>query len=568
MRACAHLHRAAAMVVALVGAYPTPARADAAPAWFADRPVAWYEHDRADLPRAPKANHLQELQATLLWRDTVAGEADRILSLDMNKPARDVNALDEVPCSTWFCPRNHLRPLSPAEAAAVPAETAPRLPLRIVKGKDEGTATGFQVKDANGRKFMLKLDPKGHPGLTTAAEIVGSRIFRDAGYNVPDSMVVDLRPEDLTVDPEATFMLYRVQRRPLTQSRVDRMLAGTARLPDGRLRAVLVPWIQGQIVGGFDMIGRRDDDLNDRIPHQDRRSLRASWVLFAWIGEMDPGSINSIDTYVAEGDRHLLRHYFLDFGSALGSGTAWAKGPHQTGEYYLEVGRTMKALLTLGFYRRPFQDQRDVWWQQTLAHPNVGWFQGEDFDPDTFRTNRRVPAHMRQTARDRYWGAKVVTSFSDEQIAAIVGATWLSAQDQAYVRAALRARRDIIGRRYLAAVAAVENPVVSADGASVCFDDLVIARGLARPEDASYDVRVEDGLGTTLTRPEAVRAGAEACVPLGGSAGATGYRIVRVATRWSTGPESPASVSRASRIHLRWRATEGRFVVVGLERDE
>jgi len=27
-------------------------------------------------------------------------------------------------------------------------------------------------------------------------------------------------------------------------------------------------------------------------------------------------------------------------------------------------------------------------------------------------------------------------------------------------------------------------------------------------------------------------------------------------------------VSKAARIHLRWRAAEGRFVVVGLERDE
>jgi hypothetical protein len=568
MRSRASLCRGAALLAGLVGANGARASAGEPLSWFADRPVAWYEHDRADVPRVPKANHLHELQATLLWRDTVAGEADRILSLDHDRPALDVNALDEVPCSTWFCPRNHLRPLSPEEAAAAPADARPRLPLRIVKGKDEGTATGFQVKDATGRKFMLKLDPVGHPGLTTAAEIVGSRVFRDAGYNVPDSVELDLRPEDLTVDPEATFMLYRVQRRPLTQSRVDRMLAGTARLPDGRLRAVLVPWIEGKIVGGFDMIGRRDDDLNDRIPHEDRRSLRASWVLFAWIGQMDPGSINSIDTYVAEGQRHLLRHYFFDFGSALGSGTAWAKGVHQTGEYYIEVGRTMMALFSLGFYRRPFQDQKDEWRAETLAHPNVGWFQGEDFDPDTFRTNRRVPAHMRQTARDRYWGAKVVTSFSDAQIAAIVGETGLSERDQAYVAAALSARRDVIGRRYLAAVAAVENPVVSRDGASVCFDDLVLARGLARPEDARYDVSVEDGRGATLARPELTRAGAETCVPLKAAPGATGYRVIRVVTRWSAGPDTAPNVSRASRIHLRWRATEGRFVVVGLERDE
>ena len=84
---------------------------------------------------------------------------------------------------------------------------------------------------------------------------------------------------------------------------------------------------------------------------------------------------------------------------------------------------------------------------------------------------------MRLTARDAYWGAKLVTAFSDAQLAAVVASARLPARDAAYVERALRVRRDIIGRRYLRAVAAVENPTLSPDGDQVCFDDLAIDRG-------------------------------------------------------------------------------------------
>ena len=61
-------------------------------------------------PRAPEPTHLQDLDTTLLMRDSLANEVDRVLSLEGGRPALDVNALDEVPCSTWFCARNHLAP--------------------------------------------------------------------------------------------------------------------------------------------------------------------------------------------------------------------------------------------------------------------------------------------------------------------------------------------------------------------------------------------------------------------------------------------------------------------------
>src|SRR6516162_4064157 len=58
--------------------------------WFPDRPVAWDEHDRRDLPAPPEANHLQDLETTLTIRDGVANEIDRVLALEGRRPALDV----------------------------------------------------------------------------------------------------------------------------------------------------------------------------------------------------------------------------------------------------------------------------------------------------------------------------------------------------------------------------------------------------------------------------------------------------------------------------------------------
>jgi hypothetical protein len=539
--------------------------------WFADRPVAWNEHDDANIAKLPEVNHLQDEAVTVTIRDSLANEADRLLAAEGGLPAQDVNAADEVPCSTWFCARNHLHPMALDEIAAGPPAAPPALPLKIVKGKDEGAATGFQVVDAKGKKFMLKLDPRGHLGLATAAEMIGERIFHAAGYNVPGASLVELAPSDLQLAPTATFKLFGVEKRPLTAARVEAQLAGAARLPDGRLRGVAVPWLGGQILGSYDTTGVRAGDPNDRIPHEHRRSLRASWVLFAWLSVLDPGPINTLDSVVEESGRHFVRHYMFDFTCAFGSATSYVQGPQQDGEYLIEIGRTLRALFSFGFYQRPFQaaDARLEYRNLSERYPSIGYFPAETFDPDSYRPNRRVPPHMRMTARDAYWGAKIVTSFSDGQLHAIVAAARLPEPDAAYVEHALCVRRDIIGRRFLRAVAAVESPAVAADGGEVCFEDLAVDRGYVGALGASYLVDVADGDGRPLASFEQPVSGPHACVGIGDAEPGIGYRVVRVRERLPEAEGDRATaVGKATSIHLRWRDRENRFVVVGWERDE
>jgi len=548
------------------------AAAAAAPErWFSDRPVAWEEHDDLDVAAPPKPNHLQVLEAALTIRDSVVTEADRILSFEGATAAEDVNAFDEIPCSTWYCARHHLRPMTRAELVAGPPVDQPRPPLTVMKGKDLGSASGFQVRDARGHRYMLKFDIAGHLGLANAGEMIGSRIFHAAGYNVPGAVALDLRPSDLKVDPGATALIFRVQKRPITDARLRETLARAARLGNGLVRAVAVRWIDGKILGGFDMLGRRADDPNDRIRHEQRRSLRASWVLYAWLSVLDPSSINTIDSYVEEDGRHFVRHYFFDFGCAFGSATDYVEGVQQDGEYLVEVGRTLASLFTLGLYRRPFQDDdhRQEWTRLMTEHPALGAFPAQSFDPDTFRTNRKVPAFMRLTARDAYWGAKLVTAFTDDQIAALVATARLPQDDAEYLERALRVRRDIIGRRYLRAVTAVEQPELSDDGASLCFEDRAIASHYASPVEIHYRGHITDGLGNQLASFEHDPTSSRSCVPIGMAGPATGYRVVALTARVAGGAGRPGDPNaRTTRVHLRWRPASGQFAVVGLERDE
>jgi len=534
---------------------------------FPDRPVAWHEHDDADVARPPVATELEELDITMLLRDSVAGEVDYYLTLEGTRPARDINALDEVPCSTWFCPRNHLQPMTVADVAVGAPGAPPRLPLRIVKGKVRGAAFGFEAVDADGRKFMVKPDPEGHPGMASSAEIVGARIFHAAGYNVPSSFVLDLDPNtDIELDPKATFKLYDVERRPLTMRQIRAGLAHGARTADGRVRVVAISWVPGRVLGAFDLVGQRPDDPNDRIPHQHRRSLRASLLLVAWLAIHDAGFTNTLDSYVDDGGRHFVRHHFIDFGAGLGSATNKVKGLYNGQERYVEVGRTLAAWASLGLYRRPYQDQRDSWQQMTATHPAVGWYPAETFDPDQFRTGRKVPAHRRMTDRDAYWGAKLVTSFTDAQLAAIVGEARLPDSEAAYLTYALRARRDIIGRRYMRAATAIEAPRVAGDGrrrqVDVCFDDLAVARGYVDARELRYAVTIRDDAGRAIGTGDvaATASRASACVALD-AAGAQAYRIVEVTSELR---DDSGGVHRAkpARIHVAGAR------VVGLERDD
>ncbi len=528
---------------------------------FPDRPVAWHEHDDGDAPVKPAFNGRWAVDdLTQVMRDQLTREVDRRLALETPSPAQDVNALDEVPCSTWFCPRNHLRPLSIATiAAGPPGYAAPVPPFRVVKGKPAGFAPGFIVEDKRGNRFLLKFDPIGHPGMTTGAETIGPIFMWAAGYNVPRAFIADITEKDLTLDAKATYLVDGVEERSFTWQDIRRMLAKANRSREGKLRVCLSAWIRGDIVGQFDLAGTRRDDPNDRIPHEHRRSLRAVQLVFAWLNNYDIKPAQTIDTWIEDGGRHYVEHYWIDWGTGFGSNTFGPKHPQHGAERAFDPAAWVGALFTLGLAgERSFQGKRERWERAVAAHPSIGWLQTHDWRPGKWRTRRVLPAFARMTDRDAYWGAKVVTSFTDEQIAAIVAHGGFPPGEAAYLSEALAIRRDRIGREYLTRVTAVERPGLGPRG--LCFEDLAVARGTLDRAHVGYRVRVRDDRGALLLDLELPSPGAQVCVPIG--RGARPYRVATITTLVKGEAIKPAHV------HLSWRAAERRFVVVGMDRDE
>ena len=508
------------------------------------------------MPRPPKRSDLGSRRVAIGMFDLFIREVDRALSIEWRRPADDVNAFDEVPCSTWFCPRNHLEARLTPEAVAVgpPEATPPELPLAIRAGNEAAAEFGFDVIDADGRDYRLKFDPPGHAGLATGAEAVAQRLFWAAGYNTPGAFVVDLGAGDLVIAAGATILHHGYEKRRFTPAELRGTLAKVARTRDGRVRAVAVATPKGIEAGAFDFKGRREDDPNDRIPHQHRRSLRANRILAAWTGAAAMSAADTQDVWVAHGGRHFVRHYFRDFSATFGASWIDLKGPWQGDERIFDFSRQVKALLLLGIYQRGWQGKRDDWEAALRDAPALGWFAGESWRAGGFRTAWPLPAYVRMTDRDGYWGAKVVTAFTDEQIRAAVSAGRFAAADAALLERVLRARRDAIGRHWLRRVTAVEQAALSRDGASLCFLDLAIDRGAVAAR------RVRYTLVAAGRRRWFQAQGPRSCLPLPSLRGE--YEVVTIVSRVD------GLLARAVHVHLAWRPAQRRFAVVGLDRDE
>jgi hypothetical protein len=143
------------------------------------------------------------------------------------------------------------------------------------------------------------------------------------------------------------------------------------------------------------------------------------------------------------------------------------------------------------------------------------------------------------TDRDAYWGAKIVTSFTDAQIAAAVHAGHYSPVSEKLLARILELRRDAVGRVWLTRSTALESPELGQN--ELCFSDLALARGYARS--ASYDWQILDVNGKPLT---SVGDASRACVPV--TVGLAPYQIVKVTATYDGKKAKPAYVHITDRI--------------------
>jgi len=413
-----------------------------------------------------------------------------------------VNALDEVPNSSWFTNRIGIYPLAPDAVALGPEGSSDRAssggpgappagapgPSReaawtVIRAKTQGVTPGFDVRDARGRVYLIKFDPPGELGTTSPAAVITGRILHAIGYNVPDDAVVTFAREDLRLAPEATIRDADGAKRPMTDSDLESILARVDRLPDGRWLAIASRFLDGKPVGPFSYKGRRKDDPNDHVRHEDRRELRALRMFCAWLDHWDMKEQNSLDMYVAEGGRHFVRHHLIDFASTLGAAAGGGAQPRFGYEHTLDFPPIGGRLLALGLHEDGWRRIR-----RPDGLPEVGYFESREFQPMEWKPLQPNVAFADLNRRDGYWAAKIVSAFTDEHLrAAVSTGGYRNPAAAAYVTRTLAERRDKIARYWFDRMPPLDFFVVRGD--AVGFRDLGAERGLYPGAAASYRVR-------------------------------------------------------------------------------
>lgn len=400
--------------------------------------------------------------------------------------AQNVDAFDEVPDSTWFTNRHAVSRLSQDELARGPAigpgPDRTGVWTAISAKESRGSTPGFVIRDGKGEVYLLKFDPPLHPEMTTASEIISSRFLYAAGYHVPEQYLVDVDPERIRVGPNATFRgKYHVPR-PMTREDITAILERVPHRPNGTVRAVASRFLPGRPKGPFLYVGQRPDDPNDRIRHENRRELRGLRVIAAFLNHTDTKAANALDMY--DPREQYLTHYLIDFSSTLGADNADPQLTRFGNEYFLDFGTIGRSMIEAGFYVKPWEVPIK------MEYPAVGYFESEHFDPERWRPTYPNPAFLRMTLRDAYWGTKIVTSFTDEDIDTIVHTGgFTDPRAERYVANVLKARRDKIGHYYFTRVNPLDRFSLVDDGASeqaLTFENLALSRGYAPAKTAVY----------------------------------------------------------------------------------
>ncbi|MBA3459965.1 MAG: hypothetical protein H0T46_08385 [Deltaproteobacteria bacterium] len=391
------------------------------------------------------------------------------------RAAGDINAIEEVPDSTWFTNRIGVRNVSPEEAVKGPDVTGPPvLPFTITQAKRRGANPGFIAADARGVAYLVKFDTKSNPGQQTATDAIVGRILWTAGYNTPSGFVVYFRRDQLEIEPK-----LRAEG-TITDATIDAILKVAAHRNDGAIRASASQILDGVPKNGWAHAGRRSDDPNDRVRHEHRRSLRGLRVLSAWLNHTDVKEDNTLDMYVGKPGEGHLKHYLVDFGEAFG-GHQDENQQRQIGfEYAWDFENQLKAMFAFGLWYRPWEAQRPSRWKQ------VGMFNAINFDPHQWRERYPyTPFRMAEPA-DLYWGAKLVMRFDRPLLEAIVKTGELGDGDaERYVVDTLLARREAIGKAFLDGVTPLDE--ITLTNNQLCGVDLARRYGIARDGELRVD---------------------------------------------------------------------------------
>jgi hypothetical protein len=500
-----------------------------------------------DPDQAPFLPKPKEYKAPEIWDtvdNTFFGPLVEALAVHRTRRARNVNALDEVPESSWFHDRiDEVAGDIPAFLGGACSDDAPdpKGPWTVVAGKPNGANPGFQVKHPNGKRYFFKPDHKTGGGRQSIADLIGTRVHHAAGFNTACTRIIHVHPSAFTIAPNAKAENFVGDKVPFTPEMLKQALDTGITDGSGAVRAGLSQFLPGKPLGPWRDFGTRPDDPNDVIAHEDRRELRGSYIFGAWISHYDAREQNSMDMWDAPGDGKpgFVKHYQLDFGDCLGSMSSWDRVSRRRGHAYeVEWPIAFVELVTFGLLPRPWRDPKPS------PARALGLFTADVFPPDHYRTAYPFGPYARVTEADAAWGARILARITPAMIAALIESANLPDEvTERELGIALIGRREKLLRRYLSRLSPLARPRIEGD--RLCVTDARIEGGLT----VNGVVTARQGDRVLAVQ----RAGAQACV--GPLAPGDRYTIIELRAD-DTGP---------LRVHLYQK--DGSYRVAGLDRE-
>jgi hypothetical protein len=421
----------------------------------------------------------------------LAKRIDNALALPETRRAGDVNALDEVASSTWFTNRGEIS-VDAIRTAAREHYSAPAGPWTVIGTKVGGASPGLLVRDASGAKFVMKFDSRGAPDMQTGADVVAQKLLWAAGYNTPDDAIVTFRSTDLVLGAKAKVEDLFGDKHAMTQHDLEHVLTQIDHRADGSYRALVSRYLDGVPVGGYAAEGLREDDPNDHVAHEDRRTIRGQRVFFAWLDNTDVKEDNGLDMWIADGGRHYLKHHILDFGLALGVYGYDQVDPADGYAETLDYGVQAASLATLGIWHRPWEGADGP------AIRGVGRFESAHFDPLGWRDRYPYAPFDHVQDADGFWAAKLIMQFTEPQIrAAVEQGAYEDPRAIDYITRTLVERQAATGRTWFARTSPLDHITID-DHGQLSFDDLA-RKYFSDTPDTHYVARAYDYSGKPLT---------------------------------------------------------------------
>jgi hypothetical protein len=436
-----------------------------------------------------------------------------IFAVDPVGEAINANSLDEVADSAWFTNRLGAHSMSIEELKAGACEAAQLLDGEaategswvIDKGKSNGASLGFRVNIAGKGRYLFKNDPENQPERATAASVIGAAAYDAVGFYTSCEQVVYFKPSVLKLTPGLRYENNSGIERAFDQRALNQLLTEATKRGE-LVRMQASAWLPGNLIGPFRYEGKRDDDPNDVIDHEDRRELRGGRLLAAWLDHFDAREQNTMDSWLADAGRNgkpdsspgYIRHYYLDTSDCLGSEWDWDGISRRLGRsYLLDWGDIGRDFVTLGIPTRPWERV-----QRAPGREKFGYFDVGTFVPDEWKNEYPNPAFSRMTERDGAWMTRILARFTPEMVRALAEMGRFSDPgDTAYIATVLNGRLERILARYLTRL----SPLVDArieHGNRLCALDLAKWRRVRDAHLFRYAARLSDKHALPVTPRE------------------------------------------------------------------